>query len=123
MVNYAGRNLDGTLFDSSIESVAKAGGLQQPGRTYEPLQVVIGTDSIIPGWNEGLLLLNEGSKATLIIPSALAYGAQGQGDIKPYSTLVFDVELVKVKPAKHPVPKPVVKKKRVYKKTSTVKKK
>ena len=102
LVNYAGRTLDDKLFDSSIESVAKAGGLNQPGRNYEPIQVVVGTGGVIPGWDEGLLLLNEGSKATFIIPSGLAYGAQGAGeDIKPNSTLVFDVEIVKLKPAKH----------------------
>ena len=111
LVNYAGRTLDGHLFDTSIESVAKAGGLQQPGRTYEPIQVVAGAGGVIPGWEEGLLLLNEGAKATFIIPSALGYGAQGQGDIKPYSTMVFDIELVKVKPTKHAVPaKPAAKK-------------
>jgi FKBP-type peptidyl-prolyl cis-trans isomerase len=104
LVNYAGRGLDDKLFDSSIEKLAKGAGLNQPGRAYEPLQVVIGTDNIIAGWNEGLLLLNEGAKATLVIPSNLAYGATGYGDIKPYSTLVFDIELVKVKPIKHPVP-------------------
>ncbi len=76
--------------------------MQQPGRTYEPLQVIVGAGRVIPGWDEGLLLINEGSKARFIIPSALAYGAQGNGDdIKPYNTLVFDIELVKVKPVKH----------------------
>jgi FKBP-type peptidyl-prolyl cis-trans isomerase FkpA len=46
--------------------------------------------------------MNEGSKALFVVPSSLAYGEKGAGtDIKPYSTLVFDVELVKVKPAKH----------------------
>jgi FKBP-type peptidyl-prolyl cis-trans isomerase FkpA len=119
LVNYAGRNLDGTLFDSSIESVAREGGLKQPGRTYEPIQVIVGTGGVIPGWDEGLLLLNEGSKAIFVIPSALAYGAQGQGEIKPYSTLVFDIELVKVKPAKHTPAKPVVKKKPLHKKPTT----
>ena len=106
LVNYTGRTLDDKVFDSSIESAAKAAGLQQPGRTYEPIQVIVGTGAVIPGWDEGLLLLNEGSKATFVIPSSLAYGDHGQGDdIKPYSTLVFDVELVKVKPVKHiPVP-------------------
>jgi len=105
LVNYAGRNLDDKVFDSSIEAIAKQAGLQQPGRTYEPLVVYVGIagteHSVITGWNEGLLLLNEGSKATFVIPSALAYGAQASGpDIKPFSTLVFDLELVKVKPAK-----------------------
>jgi FKBP-type peptidyl-prolyl cis-trans isomerase FkpA len=117
LVNYAGRTLDDKVFDSSIEAVAKSAGLQQPGRTYEPIQVVLGTGGVIPGWDEGLLLLNEGSKATFIIPSSLAYGEHGQGnDIKPFSTLVFDVELVKVKPIKH-APKPVAKKPLAKKKT------
>lgn len=126
LVNYAGRTLDGTLFDSSIESLAKASGLQQPGRNYEPIKVVVGNGEVIKGWDEGLLLLNEGSKATFIIPSGLAYGEQGAGrDIKPYSTLVFDLEVVKVKPCYHAPVKPPVKKtgtKKTYSKTSTVKK-
>ncbi|MEO6632144.1 MAG: FKBP-type peptidyl-prolyl cis-trans isomerase [Mucilaginibacter sp.] len=104
LVNYAGRNLDDKVFDSSVEAIAKQAGLQQPGRTYEPLVVYVGQagteHSVITGWNEGLLLLNEGSKATFVIPSNLGYGAQGSGDIKPFSTMVFDLELVKVKPAK-----------------------
>ena len=102
-VNYTGRTLDDKVFDSSIESVAKAAALNQPGRTYEPIQFVVGTGGVIPGWDEGLLLLNEGEKATFVIPSSLAYGAQGAGDdIKPFSTLVFDVELVKIKPGAGP---------------------
>jgi FKBP-type peptidyl-prolyl cis-trans isomerase FkpA len=49
-----------------------------------------------------LLLLNEGSKATFIVPSSIGYGERGNGpDIPGYSTLVFDVELVKIKPGKH----------------------
>ena len=109
LVNYAGRTLEGKLFDSSIESVAKAGGLQQPGRNYEPIKFVVGNSEVIRGWDEGLLLMNEGSKAKLIIPSALAYGERGGGeDIKPYSPLVFDVELVKVIKGVHKPAKPVV---------------
>ncbi|HEX3387192.1 MAG TPA: FKBP-type peptidyl-prolyl cis-trans isomerase, partial [Mucilaginibacter sp.] len=103
-VNYTGRTLDGKVFDSSIAEEAKKAGLDQPGRTYEPLKFVIGTDPIIEGWNEGLLLMPEGSKALLVIPSGLAYKDQGSGDaIPPFSTLVFNVELVKVKPIKHAV--------------------
>jgi FKBP-type peptidyl-prolyl cis-trans isomerase FkpA len=101
LVNYAGRGLDDKVFDSSIEAIAKGAGLQQPGRTYEPLQVVLGTGGIITGWDEGLLLLNEGSKAIFVIPSKLAYGETGYQGIAPFSTLVFDIELVKIKPAKH----------------------
>ena len=101
LVNYTGYTVDGKVFDSSVQADAQKAGLNQPGRTYEPLLVVIGTTPIIQGWNEGLLLLNEGSKAKLIIPSALGYGAEGsQPAIPPYSTIVFDVELVKIKPIK-----------------------
>jgi FKBP-type peptidyl-prolyl cis-trans isomerase FkpA len=109
LVNYTGRTLDDKIFDSSIESIAKAANLNQPGRTYEPIQFVVGTGGVIPGWDEGLLLLGEGAKATLVIPSDLAYRDQGAGeDIKPYSTLVFDVELVKIKTGKHDIAKKTV---------------
>jgi FKBP-type peptidyl-prolyl cis-trans isomerase len=127
LVNYTGRTLNGKVFDSSIKSVAQAGGLNQPGRNYEPIKVVVGQGQVIPGWDEGLLLLNQGSKATFVIPSTLAYGAQGAGeDIAPFSTLVFDVELVKVSPAPHKAPaaKPATTTKATTakKKTTTVKK-
>jgi FKBP-type peptidyl-prolyl cis-trans isomerase FkpA len=101
LVNYTGRTLDGKVFDSSIEAEASKAGLEQAGRVYEPLSLVIGQGEVIKGWDEGLLLIGEGAKATLIIPSDLGYGMQGQGDtIKPFSPLIFDIELVKVKPAK-----------------------
>ncbi|AMR31512.1 peptidylprolyl isomerase [Mucilaginibacter sp. PAMC 26640] len=100
-VNYAGRTLDGKLFDTSIKSVAAAAGVENPNRPYEPIAFPVGMSKVIRGWDEGLLLLNEGTKATFIIPSALGYGEQGSGPgIPPFSTLVFDVELVKVTPAK-----------------------
>lgn len=123
-VNYVGHTLEGKVFDSSIESVAKEAGLNQPGRAYEPISVVLGEHRVITGWEEGLLLLNEGSKATFVIPSALAYGDRAAGpDIKPYSTLVFDLELVKVKPGKHVAAKPTAKKTTTAKKATTAAKK
>ena len=102
LVNYIGSTLEGKVFDSSIESEAQKAGLEQPGRKYEPIKLVLGQGQVIKGWEEGLLLLNEGSKATFLIPSDLGYGAQGAGDdIKPFSSLRFDLELVKVlKPKK-----------------------
>ena len=124
LVNYIGRTTSEKVFDSSIQAEAQKAGLNQPGRNYEPLQVILGTTPIIKGWNEGLLLLNEGSKAKLIIPSDLGYGADGAGeDITPYSTLIFDVELVKVKPIKHAAPKPAPKKTTTATKKHTVAKK
>ena len=81
-VHYTGKLLDGTVFDSSVERGEPA--------TF-PL------NKVIPGWTEGLQLMSEGSKYRLFIPSELAYGEQGAGDqILPNSTLIFDVELIKV---------------------------
>jgi FKBP-type peptidyl-prolyl cis-trans isomerase FkpA len=124
LVNYIGRTTNEKVFDSSIEAEAQKAGLNQPGRKYEPIQVIVGTGNVIKGWDEGLLLLNEGSKAKFIIPSNLGYGTEGAGeDIPPYSTLVFDVELVKIKPIKHAAPKPAPKKTTTVKKHTVAKKK
>jgi len=118
LVNYTGHLLNGQVFDTSVASVAENAGLLQEGRTYEPISFVLGSGQVIKGWDEGILLLNTGAKAKFVIPSSLAYGDQGQGDtIPPYSTLVFDVELVAVKPIPHPAAAPV-KKPATKKKTS-----
>lgn len=80
--HYEGKLIDGTLFDSSV----KRG---QPA--------VFGVNQVIPGWVEALQLMPEGSKWKLYIPSDLAYGAQGAGEmIPPHSTLIFEVELIEV---------------------------
>lgn len=80
--HYEGQLIDGTLFDSSI----KRG---QPA--------VFGVNQVIPGWVEALQLMPEGAKWKLYIPSELGYGAQGAGEmIPPHSTLIFEVELLKV---------------------------
>lgn len=124
-VNYTGALLNGTVFDSSVADVAKKAGLDQPGRPYEPIAVVIGEHSVIPGWEEGLQQLHEGEKARFLIPSALGYGQQGSpnGVIPPYATLLFDIEVVKVvhKPVA-PVAKKPLAKKPLAKKTTATKK-
>jgi FKBP-type peptidyl-prolyl cis-trans isomerase len=82
-VHYTGKLLDGTVFDSSVER-------------GEPIEFVLG-GGMIPGFTEGILLMKEGGKATLVLPSAIAYGERAVGDkILPYNPLVFEVELVKV---------------------------
>ena len=97
-MNYTGRLLDGTMFDSSVESDAIQGGIQQPGRTYEPLTYVVGQMRLIPGWEESVMGMPEGTVMQVVMPSAQAYGPQGAGkDIPPYSPLVFDIEIVSVK--------------------------
>ena len=81
-VHYHGTLLDGTVFDSSVD---------RGETTSFPL------NRVIPGWTEGLQLMKEGGKYRFFIPYDLAYGERGAGaDIKPYSTLIFEVELFKV---------------------------
>lgn len=80
-VHYTGRLIDGTVFDSSVER-------------GEPATFAVG--QVIPGWVEGLQLMSEGSAYRLFIPSELAYGEHGTGPIQPNSTLIFDVQLLKV---------------------------
>jgi len=83
-VHYTGKLLNGTKFDSSVDR-------------GEPAEFPL--NRVIPGWIEGLQLMKKGGKATIIIPSMLAYGPQGQGNIPPFSPLVFEVELIDFKPA------------------------
>lgn len=81
-VHYTGKLLNGQVFDSSVNRGEPA--------TF-PL------NRVIPGWTEGVQLMKEGAKYTFFIPSDLAYGPQGvPGAIPPHSTLIFDVELIKV---------------------------
>lgn len=95
-VNYAGYLLNGKLFDTNIESIAKANGGPDNGH-FQPFALTLGHGMVIAGWEEGLLGLNKGSKVQLIIPSSMAYGANGAGpNIPPYSPLVFDVEVLAV---------------------------
>jgi len=84
-VHYKGMFADGNAFDDSYKRGA-------------PIDFPIGQGNVIPGWDEGIMLLNVGDKARFVIPSSLAYGEQGAGGvIPPNATLVFDVELMEVK--------------------------
>ena len=81
-VHYRGTLLDGTQFDSSFDR-------------NQPLQFPLGIGQVIPGWDEGIGLMSKGEKGVLYIPYYLAYGDRAAGDvIKPYSNLIFEVELV-----------------------------
>jgi FKBP-type peptidyl-prolyl cis-trans isomerase FkpA len=82
VMHFCDDSTDGTVFDSSVDR----------GQTISfPLS------GVIKGWQEGLAMMKEGGKATLVIPSDLAYGDNGSGDtIPPGATLKFEVELFKV---------------------------
>jgi FKBP-type peptidyl-prolyl cis-trans isomerase len=85
-VLYTGKLLNGTVFDAS----------SLHGNT--PLNFVVGSGSLIPGFDEGVSLMRKGEKATLLIPSALAYGDKGSPpSIAPNTTIIFDIEVVDVK--------------------------
>lgn len=97
-VDYSGYVLDGEYFDSSVKAVAQEKGLYDERREpYGPYPFEIYKGPVILGWHEGISVLNEGSKATLYIPSPLGYGARTRSEIiQANSILVFDVELVEV---------------------------
>ena len=75
-----------------------------PQRPYEPIKFQLGQGQVIPGWDEGLALLNKGSKAKFIIPSKIGYGENAAGPIPPFSTLIFEVELVNFSEGPPPQP-------------------
>lgn len=103
VVNYTGMFLSGKVFDSSLPEVAKKNGTFNPQRPYEPLKLPVGLGGSIPGFEEGLMLLNKGAKATLILPSTLAYGEQGNQGIPPFTPLIFEVDMVNIIPGTAPV--------------------
>lgn len=80
-VHYHGTLIDGTVFDSSVDR-------------GEP--IIFALTQVIPGWTEALQLMTVGSKYRLYIPQALGYGSQSTGNIPPYSTLIFEVELLEI---------------------------
>jgi len=95
-VHYVGRFVDGKLFDTSVETAAKEANKYQEGRKYEPLEFTIGKHMMIPGFEEAVKMMNKGEKAKVLIPSKLAYGAQGRGEISPATPLIFELELVDI---------------------------
>lgn len=84
-VTYTGYLTDGTVFDSNVESGT-------------PFEVQLGVGQVIPGWDEGLIGMQPGGQRLLVIPSDLAYGSTGAGEVIPANaTLTFEVTLLEIK--------------------------
>ncbi len=97
-VNYTGKFVNGKVFDTSNKAEAEKGKIFNPMNPYQPIKVAVGQRQVIPGWDEGLQLFNKGTKLTLIVPSSLAYGQQGNPPtIAPFTPLVFDMEITDIK--------------------------
>jgi FKBP-type peptidyl-prolyl cis-trans isomerase FklB len=101
---YTGRFLNDIVFDSSIDSVARANNVFRPQGLYTSLSFRTSSDvvgnrqlRVILGFELGLLELERGDKATIIIPSELAYGTEARQGIPQNSVLIFEVELIEVK--------------------------
>jgi FKBP-type peptidyl-prolyl cis-trans isomerase len=91
-VNYTGKLIDGTVFDSSLQP-------RQPGATPAPATFPLdGPNSVIDGWKEGLQKVAKGGSITLYVPANLAYGDDGRAGIPPGSTLIFDIDLIDIQP-------------------------
>jgi FKBP-type peptidyl-prolyl cis-trans isomerase FkpA len=83
VVHYVGKFVDGKEFDSSIAR-------------NEPFQFVLGGGQVIKGWDEGVVGMRVGGKRMLVVPPELGYGMQDYGPIPGGSTLIFEIELLKV---------------------------
>ncbi|NDC41960.1 MAG: peptidylprolyl isomerase, partial [Chitinophagia bacterium] len=86
-MTYTGKTLDGKVFDSNVEGANKGRDFSFP----------VGFGQVIPGWDEGVMLLKKGAKATFYIPSGLGYGSRAMPGLPANSNLIFDVEVVDVK--------------------------
>jgi FKBP-type peptidyl-prolyl cis-trans isomerase FkpA len=106
-VFYTAKFTNGKIFETNVKATAQKNNTYNPGLPYKAIHVPVGIHKVIPGWDEGLLLLNKGAKATFVIPSKLAYGEQGYAIIPPFTPLVFEVEMVNIIHPDPNAPKPV----------------
>lgn len=94
-IKFTGSLVDGTVFETSDSTLAVSEGIVREDKLYGPAKFSLENIGI-PGLREGLMLMNEGGESKIIIPSNLAFGGTDYGIIPPYSTLIYDVELLDV---------------------------
>lgn len=98
-VNYIGRFLSDEVFDTSYEDVAIENDIYNEGRNYGPIKFLQGYGSLIPGFEAGVSLMEVGDIATVLMPSAYAYGTSGapEAGIPANTPVIFEIEFVDVK--------------------------
>ena len=106
-VYYVAKYLTNKVFESNIADSAKKYKKFSAQMQYKPIRIALGAPGLIPGWTEGIQLMNKGAKSILVIPSKLAYGEQGYQQMGPFTPLVFDVQLVNIIHPDPNAPKPV----------------
>jgi len=105
-VYYTAKFTNGKVFETNVKEIAQKNNNYNPGLQYKTIKIPVGVHKVIAGWDEGLLQMNKGAKATLVVPSKLAYGEQGYAVVPPYTPLVFDIEVVNITKPDPNAPKP-----------------
>ncbi|HAS57518.1 MAG TPA: peptidylprolyl isomerase [Algoriphagus sp.] len=100
-VNYTGKFLNNKVFDTTIETVARANNIYTENRQYGPIRYVQGGGirirQLIEGFETAVAIMEVGDKATVLMPSAFAYGPEGRDNIPPNTPLIFEIEFVELK--------------------------
>jgi FKBP-type peptidyl-prolyl cis-trans isomerase FkpA len=96
LVNYTGKSLSGKVFETSYKEVAVAAGVSKDGVKYGPVKVPVLNRKGISGFLEAVSIFPVSTKATLVIPSRLGYGADIHNNLQPYTPLVCEIEIVNV---------------------------
>jgi len=99
--NYTASYLSGTVFQTSLGGVARSKGIYNPLRPYQPEKTIL-SEKLLSGLDEALHLFPAGAKVRLVIPSALAYGAEGNGKVPPFTPVICDLEILKIARGKRP---------------------
>lgn len=100
--NYTGKLLNNVIFDTSIDSVARANNIFQENRDYSPIRFLLGRRSLIEGFEAAVSLMESGDKATVIMPSLYGYGSASQGVIPANSPLIFEIDVIDFKRGPQP---------------------
>jgi len=96
-VDYVGKLLNGRVFDTSIESVARDNNIFSENRNYIPLRFILGRGQLIEGFESAIAIMEAGDKATVIMPSLFGYGSGAQDRVPPNSPLIFELDFIDLK--------------------------